>query len=146
MAQKLAWKLIAPVGLLLVSGCYWAYGVKVDATVDRASFASFCPPEYPIAVRIRNNTLQRLASVDLTLEAWRNGRSENILSRTAYIFDKILPPFASGIQCYSDKAFYVEIPRETSKFDFSRVSREMKEFDRVTNNVEIVAVANNSSF
>jgi hypothetical protein len=145
-----SWKLAAAVGLLLVSGCYWAYGVKVDATVDRTAGASYCPFEYPIAIQVRNNTLKRLAGVDLVVEGWRNGRSENVLTNRYYSFDKVLSPLSRGTQCFSDKAFYVKEdssePGGKSGFSFDRIAKEMKHFDAVTKNVELVIIKEEPSF
>lgn len=121
--------------MLTIAVAYSFYGPMVRATVD-TSKAGTCSFDYPIKISITNLTFHRLARVNLELEAWRDGRSINVLSWRYFTFDKTLSPFETATLCFSDAAVSVTgTIKGRSLFD--EVVRETEESHRLTQGLEI---------
>jgi len=58
-------------------------------------------------VIVHNYTFHRLAGARLTLEGWRDGRSNNILAHSRFYFDTVTGPFRTSSQCLPDDAFAI---------------------------------------
>lgn len=111
------------------------YGPVVKASVD-TSQPGTCPLNFPIKVSVTNLTLQKVARVHLELEAWRDGRSNNVLSNRYFTFDKTLPPFESATLCLYDKAVSVESASEGSDY-FGHALRDVNESVMKTKGLKI---------
>ncbi len=122
---------------------YVCYGVKVDVSLSRAE-AVTCDPDHPIKVTVHNYTFRRLVRLQMRLEGWRDGNSDNILKNDWYRFTTVLQPFSSGVECFRDDAFSFPLsPDEKDasgnvKYDFSQVISRVNKLDKRTHGVVMV--------
>ncbi|WP_032698471.1 hypothetical protein [Pseudomonas syringae] len=141
-ARRLGLMLLAGGGVVAVTA-YGVSGVQVHASLGGGNG---CSPDSPIAIIVSNYTLSRVSSVIISLEAWRNGNSTNILSGRDYRFPLVLLPLETKSACYSDRAFAVS--KEASlnasvKQDFETVSlsgaiNEVRQVRALLKNVELI--------
>ncbi|MDR7285696.1 hypothetical protein J2X84_004546 [Pseudomonas corrugata] len=133
----------------ILGALYMASGVRVKASLHGDGGAGdSCSPGYPIAISISNYTLSRVASVTVTLEGWRNGNSNNILSGKDFSFPFVLRALETKVGCYSDEAFSVVESASISTPNaegYARISTadlisEVKKVLALTKDVELVVV------
>lgn len=67
---------------------------------------SSCRSETPIKVAVFNLSLNRVKNVRISMEAWRNGRGQNVLEGPKLRnFNLVLPPLSGRTGCFDDQLF-----------------------------------------
>jgi hypothetical protein len=147
-SRKQLW-VVCTASVAVLIAAYSFYGVRVEASVDRDGLAVRCGPNAQIMVIVHNYTFHRLAGASLTLEGWRDGRSNNILAHSRFHFDTVTGPFRTSSQCLPDDAFAItegnataptkeETQEEMVRFSTSQMLAEINELKKVTSGVTIV--------
>ena len=133
---------------IIVIGFVYFYlnGPSISAQLSRNGNA--CKIEYPIAVTVNNFTFNTVYRSTFRMEAWRKGRSVNILASgpEKYTFDKIVSPFTSETLCYADEYFKVADDKNAGSkpslnsittFSVAKIIEGVNEFMRRSEGVEV---------
>lgn len=138
--------LAACVVLIATLTALHASGPSITGTIQQDN--NPCSLEYPIAVTVKNFTFSTIHRGSFKMEAWRDQRSVNLLSRSIsrYRFNKVVEPFQTETVCFSDENFKLPSPKISpsktnptthSTGNFAETIKGWHEFTKLIRGVEI---------